>query len=520
VATAGALGLIRHPKAWQYAATAILAAAVLRGLAPSHADPDLWGHVRYGQDLLRTGQIVRADVYSYTTDQPWINHEWLCEAVFGWLYNVSGSAGLIILRLGIGLLIAWIVYRHLRQHGLDMVWSSMLTLLVILVARSGMTVVRPQMFTYISWLAIMLVIYHADHGRLRWLWLAPVVCALWVNLHGGVLAGIGILGVWATVHLGWDVVVEGEVGHLRSRKTMLIVVAVVASVLSLLLNPFGMKLLVFLVKTATVPRPYITEWQPLKVASLEGGVYTLLFGVALASLFLSTQKRSPALIAAFLCSAALPHSAFRHLGLFAIAAAILNAEHIADTWNRLLPRREKTDALTPAGQGFVVFAFVAAIWYAAMSVPYFVGVRIEVMPFPARAVALLKKSDVDGQMLTYFDWGQYVLWHLGPKIKVSMDGRRETVYSEETYQQDLRFRFGTTEDWDAIMKIKDPQIALVHKEFACFNLMRLKPEWQLVYEDQLCGLFAKKGTSQLEQIRGTPVPKVKYDGVGLCFPGL
>ena len=35
-----------------------------------------------------------------------------------------------------------------------------------------------------------------------------------------------------------------------------------------------------------------------------------------------------------------------------------------------------------------------------------------------------------GHLVTYFNWGQYALWHLGPALKVSMDGRRETVYSD------------------------------------------------------------------------------------------
>ncbi len=46
-----------------------------------------------------------------------------------------------------------------------------------------------------------------------------------------------------------------------------------------------------------------------------------------------------------------------------------------------------------------------------------------------RAVALLKQSGAGGNMAVPFDWGEYVLWHLGPAIKVSIDGRRETLYS-------------------------------------------------------------------------------------------
>jgi hypothetical protein len=32
--------------------------------------------------------------------------------------------------------------------------------------------------------------------------------------------------------------------------------------------------------------------------------------------------------------------------------------------------------------------------------------------------------------VTSFNWGEYAIWHLGPRLRVSIDGRRETVYSE------------------------------------------------------------------------------------------
>ena len=34
-------------------------------------------------------------------------------------------------------------------------------------------------------------------------------------------------------------------------------------------------------------------------------------------------------------------------------------------------------------------------------------------------------------MVVWFDWGEYVMWHF-PHLAVSIDGRRETVYSEST----------------------------------------------------------------------------------------
>jgi hypothetical protein len=45
-------------------------------------------------------------------------------------------------------------------------------------------------------------------------------------------------------------------------------------------------------------------------------------------------------------------------------------------------------------------------------------------------------------MMTWFDWGEYVIWHFGPALQVSMDGRRETVYSDAAIDAHQRFYRG------------------------------------------------------------------------------
>src|SRR5262245_58073716 len=72
---------------------AAIAISVTRG------DPDLWGHVRFGQDLLRSWTLSSTDPYSFTTDRPWVNHEWLSEVIFALAYGVTGPIGLIALKL-------------------------------------------------------------------------------------------------------------------------------------------------------------------------------------------------------------------------------------------------------------------------------------------------------------------------------------------------------------------------------------------------------------------------------------
>ena len=45
------------------------------------ADPDLWGHLQFGRDILQSWALATTDPYSFTSDKPWVNHEWLSEVL-------------------------------------------------------------------------------------------------------------------------------------------------------------------------------------------------------------------------------------------------------------------------------------------------------------------------------------------------------------------------------------------------------------------------------------------------------
>src|SRR5512141_1587006 len=94
-------------RGYDYAITSMVWAALLYLLFRTGADPDLWGHVRFGQDLWQSGRLILTDPYSYVTaGQPWINHEWLSEVLFYLSYAVGGDVGLIALRVSMLLVVA------------------------------------------------------------------------------------------------------------------------------------------------------------------------------------------------------------------------------------------------------------------------------------------------------------------------------------------------------------------------------------------------------------------------------
>ncbi len=250
-----------------------------------------------------------------------------------------------------------------------------------------------------------------------------------------------------------------------------------------------------------------------------GAMYIVIVGVAVAGLVYSRRERRPALITLFVCASLLPLMAVRHTQLFALVVAVLAGEHIGDAWDRVSSRRQSNRSAAGAHRPrpwLAGLSLVGAVVLVGLALPNFGCIR----PHPVyarRAIALLKHSGVTGNLAVHFTWGEYALWHLSPRIKVSVDGRRETVYSDEIRRQNIDFRMGTG-DWDALLRKHETHLALVSKKFPVFNLMQLHPDWLLVYDDPVSGLFVPRDSLLIRQIQTTDPPVLPYNGVGLCFP--
>jgi len=55
-------------------------------------------------------------------------------------------------------------------------------------------------------------------------------------------------------------------------------------------------------------------------------------------------------------------------------------------------------------------------------------------PIAARSLMVAKPS---GRMAVWFDWGEYVIWHLGPQLRVSFDPRYDLLYSARTIDEQI-----------------------------------------------------------------------------------
>ncbi len=214
-------------------------------------DPDLWGHLRFGLDMLRAHAVARTDPYSYTAfGRPWFDQEWLSELLFGAVYSVAGAAGLGLLRLLTNMALLASGCRYVHARGVPWVQAAAVMLLYSIPCDIGMMQVRPEIFTCLLFLAALVTLVQAENGHLRVLWLLPPIFALWANLHGGFLAGAALVMAWAVLRAlkRWPHV-GAMLGTLRAAAPPIGV-----ALLATCANPYGLALPLFLAWAAALPR--------------------------------------------------------------------------------------------------------------------------------------------------------------------------------------------------------------------------------------------------------------------------
>jgi hypothetical protein len=391
------------------------------------ADPDLWGHVRFGVDILRDRAIASTDPYSFTSDVSWVNHEWLAEVMMGFSYSTAGSVGLSVLRLALlsGSII--LAADHLRRANLSPIIFDGLLALLAIGAAAQITTLRPQLWSLLLFVGLLNCICRGITPR-RAVILAAMF-AVWVNAHGGWIVGAGTLLLWALVELLTD----------RDRRHRLAGIAflTVAPILGALLNPYGYEMFAFIYDTVELGRDRITEWQSVLVSEDRTAFVrwsvVLLFSIA--SLPRLRREDLPRL--AVVCMFAFASLRVqRLLVFFAVSAVML----LGPRWStlRVMGPPSSSQVWTPCR---FLLAWAGTIGLVGfLLVPRLAATGCISLPnrdwFPGDdGVVALNSLGARGRIFTWFNYGEYAIWHLSPRLKVSMDGRRETVYSASVLRQ-------------------------------------------------------------------------------------
>ena len=234
-----------------------------------------------------------------------------------------------------------------------------------------------------------------------------------------------------------------------------------------------------------------------------------------------------ALLAAFACTAVLPFQALRHLPLAAMAAAVLAGPHLAAAWERWFAGKMPTSVehwqsqCRPAQVGWAPLLLPLSGAIVLSGATLHCSTRIPIDPqhaaFPARAVAMIRSAaGVRRQHGRLFQLGRICPLASGPRIKVSYDGRRETIYSDALQQLNANWAVGTVRGRCSDRYPTD--LGAVGPTASRVYLMRPKSGWKLVYEDSLAAVFARDKGELIAAFAAVKPGALAADGAGMCFP--
>src|SRR6185436_8156396 len=127
-----------------------------------------------------------------------------------------------------------------------------------------------------------------------------------------------------------------------------------------------------------------------------------------------------------------------------------------------------------------------------------------------RAGHFLRDNRAEGRLLVYFDWGEYVLWHMGPRLKVSIDGRRETVYSAQTIAQHQTF-YKAEPGARAYLEELDPDLVWLPRKVAVSKLIG-DWGWHPVFESDQSAIWTRNPEARTWR-------QAQLEEPSRCFPG-
>lgn len=455
-------------------------------------DPDMWHEMSLFRQSLVEGWVPTVDRFSYTpTVNPSIHHEWGAGAIFYGVATNFGATGVMVLKFALvsGVLAA--CFWCARQRGASTAVFCVVAPAMALFASYGFTTIRAQVFTLLL-LAVMLCCLELDQKGRRWwiaLWLPLHV--LWLNVHAGFIVGAGLM----FFHACEQIVRRQPYKHFIAVGTALAALVMI--------NPYGIEYIPYLMHGLTMARPLIVEWNPLWMHdSRVFGLYLLsLLPVAYCVKQLGWRRMTGLVLVAATAYAALKHT--RHLSLYCVVwtcyvPAYLQQTKLGASIDQFVSQHGRfvTQLSAVIAVACVVRSIPASPW--ELKIPSTnEDAKAGLVCYPVGAVQYLDDIGFQGNLMTPFEVGGYAMWNLFPNAKVSLDGRYEVAYQPGVLEEHLLL-YAAKPGWQDVLTKYPTDVVLVPSVSRLSAAIPTMAGWSKAYDDGIFQLYTRPGFSLLD----------------------
>lgn len=491
-------------------------------LITKNIDFDFWARIVVGKTFFQTGKLLNFDFQSFGPTRQWFDHEWGSSLIFYQILDKFGDTGIFVFKTVILFLVFFIISRIIllrRHHKTPACVESykcapfnilFFIFLIQSVLDVAFSTIRCQTITFLFFIIWLYTLEKTRlEGNFRLLWILPSTMLLWSNIHGGCFTGLGLLFLY----------ILGE--FLNKKPFKPYILAFLASVFVMFINPYGIEYVCFLFHAITLKRSNITEWQPLFHNIHLFGFFKYkiwAFSIMLISVFYVVKKylKTPSnvhfekiklfynsldktkalvLITMFLLSI----KTLRLIPFFAFCAGAFLYDDIYDKiFNKKLP-----NLLNNLKEILLFILILISFLYTAKKW----GAEASLSKYPYVECEYLKINNLKGNLLANFHFGSYLAYKLYPDIFIFMDGRYEETYKPELIGK-LRDIY-ISDDWKEKLNEHHIDYIIVEKSYSLLVSRLLDDnDWKPALQSKDFILFINKDI-KIENPK-KPTDDVKY----------
>jgi hypothetical protein len=472
-------------------------------------DAGIGWHIRTGQEILATHAIPLVDPFSAQIHKPWIAWEWLYDVIVGRLELSAGLNGVVWFTAVVIAAVFAAVFRLLVKHGTDVLVALLLTLL----AMSASTIhflARPHV---LSWLFVLIWLWILDsresdeHHSDKRLWLLPLLMLIWVNVHGGFLLGLVLLGifwlgsVWTWLRLKESRIEESLQKIAAGKRVRQLTLVGLASAVASLVNPYGRQLHAHIYDYLSNRffMDHIDEFQSPNFHGIAQKCFLVLLLITVATLACrgNRLRLSQTLLITFAVYAALYSS--RNIPISSIfLAAIVGPLMSLPVTEGFVQRMGVMDS-TRRGYLWPIVAAAATLMIALnggrIGSKPLMETHFDARRMPVDAVSFVAQSRVRGPVLSPDYWGGYLIYRLYPTNKVVIDDRHD--FYGEPFLRSYLTMMHVEPGWEDFFRWRSSCLVLPRSAVLSVVLSKTS-EWKPVYSDDVAIVFVR---SQMEEDR-------------------
>ena len=474
----------------------VILAIILSGKGNLLGDADTGYHIRAGEYMIDNLKVPSHDLFSHITPPlEWTAHEWLSEVILALIHRSAGLTGVVV---AMAILIAFvhvILMRFLRSSGISIIVAA-----CIVALSAGASIIhwlaRPHIFSLLLILIWYFILDTYQYKKKNYLYLLLPLMLLWVNLHGGFIAGFMLLAVYITGNV-LMAIFQREERQDKIGKIKTLVIYSMLCLLTTLLNPKGYEILLFPFNliSNTFIMDHVSEFLSPNFHTDLRFKYMLLLMILVFGI--SVLRLNAIEIILVLVFTHMSLYSARYIPLYAIILSPILGRQIDNLLHEFRERRlikrilaisERT-ARTDSMAKFNLWAIMTVVVLAVMVFTGQLSYEFDRKKLPVDAVQFMQQEKITGNMFNNDEFGDYIIYASWPEYRVFVDGRIDMYGVEITkeYFKVIRIEPG----WDNVLRKYDINWIIYNNKSALSRFLLERNDWKLIYSDKVANIFVR-----------------------------